>query len=237
MNKMFLFILLTLLFSAAHAAQIRYSITTDHQTYVYGQNIYVTIKAVNPGPLDDTLVFGSCLQADFFFDSLDWASGFAWCQIVTSRIIPAGDSTEWALSDFLGMPVLDSGVITVKPGRHSIVGTVGRYWTSDTVWVEVSPVSTVAGPGDLPRAYALDDNFPNPFNPSTTIRFSIPEASPVVLKVYNLLGEEIATLVQSRLAPGTYNRVLNANGLASGVYLYRLRAGSFTSTKKMLLMK
>jgi hypothetical protein len=92
--------------------------------------------------------------------------------------------------------------------------------------------------GDLvPMAYELGQNYPNPFNPSTTIRFSVPEAGLVTLKVYNLLGEEVATLLNNEQAAGVYEANFDASRLSSGIYFYTLEAKNFTSTKKMVLLK
>ena len=77
----------------------------------------------------------------------------------------------------------------------------------------------------------------NPFNPSTTIEFSLPQASHTTLKVYNMVGEEIATLVNEELNVGTYTTQWNAADMASGVYFYRLYAGDFVATKKLLLLR
>jgi hypothetical protein len=98
--------------------------------------------------------------------------------------------------------------------------------------------------GTTPTEYALEQNYPNPFNPSTKIGFKIP-ASPAggqgsgltALKVYDVLGREVATLVNEELKPGSYEATFNATGLASGVYLYKLTTGEFNQTQKMLLMK
>ena len=92
-------------------------------------------------------------------------------------------------------------------------------------------------PQPIPREFSLEQNFPNPFNPSTVISFKLPVSSFVLLKVYDLLGEEIATLANGLKQPGTYKVTWNAVGLASGVYLYRLEAGSFIETKKLLLVR
>ncbi|MDW8436493.1 MAG: T9SS type A sorting domain-containing protein [Chloroherpetonaceae bacterium] len=86
-------------------------------------------------------------------------------------------------------------------------------------------------------AYELEQNYPNPFNPSTTIRFAIPQQSDVKLEVFNVLGQKVATLVNERLAAGTYSKVFDAANLASGVYFYRLQAGDFVKTMKMMLVK
>jgi hypothetical protein len=86
-------------------------------------------------------------------------------------------------------------------------------------------------------SYMLSQNYPNPFNPSTTIEFDLPEACEVSLKIFNILGEEVATLMSDRLSAGSYSYEWNAGRLASGVYLYRLEAEGFVETRKMILMK
>ncbi|MBI3765409.1 MAG: T9SS type A sorting domain-containing protein, partial [Ignavibacteriales bacterium] len=96
-----------------------------------------------------------------------------------------------------------------------------------------------------PATYLLSQNYPNPFNPVTTIRFEVPASGFVSLKVFNLLGEEIVTVVSEQLYPGTYTRQWNADKVASGVYYYRLstrqqesgQADIFSETKKLILLK
>ncbi len=89
----------------------------------------------------------------------------------------------------------------------------------------------------VPVHYALEQNYPNPFNPSTTIRYSVPAAGRVSLKVYNVLGQEVASLVNTQKSAGTYNVTFDASRLSTGVYFYRITSGSFVQTKKMLLLK
>lgn len=86
-------------------------------------------------------------------------------------------------------------------------------------------------------SYALEQNYPNPFNPTTSIKFAIPTQSDVVLEVYNLLGQKVATLVNGNLAAGYHEVEFNASELSSGIYLYSLRAGDFSKTAKMMLLK
>ncbi len=90
---------------------------------------------------------------------------------------------------------------------------------------------------EIPTTYSLSQNYPNPFNPSTTISFALPSRSFVSLKVFDILGRELSTIVSGELQAGTYNRQWNAANMSSGVYFYRLQAGSFIETKKLLLLK
>ena len=92
-------------------------------------------------------------------------------------------------------------------------------------------------PGNLPKSFALGQNYPNPFNPTTTINYDIPARSYVTLVVYDILGRRVETLVNGEKHPGHYEVTFDASRLPSGVYLYRLQAGSFTSVRKMILVK
>jgi hypothetical protein len=93
------------------------------------------------------------------------------------------------------------------------------------------------GSDRTPLQFVLEQNYPNPFNPSTTIRYSIPEASFVTLKIYNTLGQEVAQLVSEQRSPGTYIEKWDATGFVSGVYYYQLQTGSYSQTKKLILLK
>ncbi|OGU51495.1 MAG: hypothetical protein A2080_14250 [Ignavibacteria bacterium GWC2_36_12] len=89
----------------------------------------------------------------------------------------------------------------------------------------------------IPREFGLNQNYPNPFNPSTTIEFALPKQATVELAVYNLLGQRIAVLVNEDLQAGYYQTSFDAHSLPSGVYFYRIQAGSFVQTKKLMLLK
>ncbi|MBW7888718.1 MAG: T9SS type A sorting domain-containing protein, partial [Bacteroidetes bacterium] len=93
--------------------------------------------------------------------------------------------------------------------------------------------------GNIPQRFSLEQNYPNPFNPTTQIRFTIPVSSFTTLKVYDIVGREVAMLVNEVKEAGSYSVQLSMNEyqLSSGVYFYTLRAGNFVATKKMLLMK
>lgn len=109
-------------------------------------------------------------------------------------------------------------------------GTIGQFPEG------VASVENISS-GVTPGNYLLEQNYPNPFNPNTTINFSIPNSEFVTLKVYNILGSEVATLVNENLAAGTYRFNFDAANLASGIYLYELNAGNFREIKKMNLLK
>ena len=89
----------------------------------------------------------------------------------------------------------------------------------------------------FPKEYKLEQNYPNPFNPTTSIQYQVSSISSVSLKVYDILGSEVATLVNEEQQPGYYEVQFNGNSLASGLYIYRLNAGSYVSVKKMLMVK
>ena len=90
---------------------------------------------------------------------------------------------------------------------------------------------------NVPNEYNLAQNYPNPFNPTTSISYSIPKAGHVSLKVYDLLGREVATLVDEEKISGSYQVSFNAANLSSGVYFYRLQSNSFDETRKLILLK
>ncbi len=89
----------------------------------------------------------------------------------------------------------------------------------------------------LPREYSLSNNYPNPFNPVTRIEFALPEAGMTRLIIYDIVGREIAILLDGEMDAGFHNVTWNANEVASGIYFYRLTSGTFADTKKMVLLK
>ena len=89
----------------------------------------------------------------------------------------------------------------------------------------------------IPKEYALAQNYPNPFNPSTIINWEMPQAGLVTLKIYDVLGREIVTLINEELNAGNHEATFNASGISSGIYFYQLKANNYIQTKKMILMK
>ena len=104
-------------------------------------------------------------------------------------------------------------------------------------YVNVGTTGIVQDRLSLPAKFSLDQNYPNPFNPTTIIRYSIPTTGMVTLKVYSILGQVVATLVNNQQTAGTYNVLFDASRLSTGMYIYRISSGSFVQVKKMLLLK
>ncbi len=107
----------------------------------------------------------------------------------------------------------------------------------DLTWYPEIATAVQKIPNSLPVQFNLSQNYPNPFNPSTEIKYNIPKSGMVTLKVFNMLGQEVATLVNEQQSAGSYRINFNASKLASGVYLYKLQSGNFSVTKKMMLLK
>ncbi len=128
--------------------------------------------------------------------------------------------------------------VTVPAVKFPVnIGTIS-FTTNPLAGMTFSGITGVTGrESPVPGSYMLDQNYPNPFNPTTTIGYSIPKASLVVLKVFNVLGQNVNTLVDKFESPGNYAVRFNGSGLPSGLYFYRLQAGNFISTKKLVVMK
>lgn len=103
--------------------------------------------------------------------------------------------------------------------------------------ITVSPSNVNLISQQVPKSYKLSQNYPNPFNPSTSIKFSLPKSSFTTLKIYNLVGQEVETLVNENLNAGTYEAILNGANLTSGIYFYTINAVGYSETKKMMLIK
>jgi hypothetical protein len=123
-------------------------------------------------------------------------------------------------------------------GFFTIGGLLQGAPIADLMFVyEIGSTTSVQNEGEVPNVFNLEQNHPNPFNPTTNIRYSIPKAENVKLAIYNLIGEEIGNLVNEYQQAGTYNLTFNANNLPSGIYFYSIIAGNFVETKKMILLK
>ncbi|MBK8549767.1 MAG: T9SS type A sorting domain-containing protein [Ignavibacteria bacterium] len=122
-----------------------------------------------------------------------------------------------------------TGNYTGTSGAQGNFGVVRL--TADSTLVGISESN------EIPSSFKLSQNYPNPFNPSTKISFDIASAEIVTLRIYDVMGREVATLVNENLNPGRYNAVWNASGISSNIYFYKLSAGEFIETKQMMLVK
>lgn len=119
------------------------------------------------------------------------------------------------------------------------VSPLGANYFADGEKIDVvnNSVTGVVNDAETPNTFGLSQNYPNPFNPSTAIRFELKSSAFVVLKVYNMLGQEMRTLVNGTKPAGTYEVMFDASGLPSGIYVYSIQAGDFVATRKMILLK
>jgi len=125
-------------------------------------------------------------------------------------------------------------VMTPKMSGATVVDTFGVAKVSDLTNITGVQVDNLPG---VVATYSLDQNFPNPFNPSTTINFAIPKTGVVSLKIYDLLGKEVMTLLNAEKEAGKYSVTFNASKLGSGVYFYTLKSNGYSESKKMMLLK
>ncbi len=179
-------------------------------------------------------------------------------QGVNGTIVSVSDGN----GDVVGYGVTDEAgnfnVSNLAPGSYTV--TVDRFGYQSTSSISVSPTYDSQGnavPASasftigidsptgvvvnkstaLPTEYRLEQNFPNPFNPTTTIRFSLPQTVKATVTIYNILGQKVATLVDGIVEAGAHNVSWNASTVSSGVYFYQVRTDNFTATKKMMLLK
>ncbi|MGA9406810.1 MAG: T9SS type A sorting domain-containing protein [Bacteroidota bacterium] len=127
----------------------------------------------------------------------------------------------------------DSTIISVNVDQQ------GHFYagTENGLFMSTGTPTRVDGKNEAPSSFSLFQNYPNPFNPATVIRYQLSVNSLVTLKVYDVLGRVVKTLIEERQAPGTHSITFDASSLSSGVYLYRLAAGNFVDAKKMILLK
>jgi plastocyanin len=163
-------------------------------------------------------------------DTVKWEGSFS-THPLSSTTIPTG-AASWhnASGSVFTYAVKVAGTYNYKCDVHSGSGMVGQF-TAVATEVE-EKISTVQ-----PGSYDLSQNYPNPFNPKTTIRFSVPGSQNVVLTVYNVLGNKVATLTDGFQTAGVHELEFDASTLPSGIYYYKMQAGEFIAVKKLTLIK
>jgi hypothetical protein len=171
---------------------------------------------VNSLAVSGTNVFAGTNGGGVF---LSTSNGTSWTAVNSG--LPGGNSSFTRSLTLVGtylFVVTDDGLVWRRPLSEMITGIEDQS-------------------NEIPTQFILAQNYPNPFNPSTKIRFQVPNSSFVNLKVYDVLGNEVATLVNEERPVGSYEVDFNAAGLSSGIYFYTINAGTFVETKKMILLK
>ena len=221
----------TLWVTVSPGAAMVYHVSTDSSVYHYGDSIHITVSAANIGSEPDTLQLSDC-DVEYIIDSFNLAGHRPCSLVISPTVIPPGNSVEWAY-----LPPYPVTRDTLSVGKHAVVGEVVGYGLSDTLWVTVTTLNAVKEEPAGPRGYVLENSYPDPFNPSTTIGYRLPVRSHVALLIFDVLGRKVATLVNEEQNTGSYSISFNAAGLPSGVYFDRLEAGTFSETRKLLLLK
>jgi hypothetical protein len=164
-------------------------------------------------------------------NNLGWAIGYT--QTGTGGILKTTDGgNNWEINT--GNLNSKLNALCIKDNYGWAVGENGlilRTTDAGVAWIEDESDNIP------PTEFVLEQNYPNPFNPSTVISYRLPVISKVTLKVYDILGREVVTLVNEEQPAGNYEVEFNSKAISSGIYFYTLQAGSFISTKKMILLK
>jgi hypothetical protein len=232
------------LFAAQKSGSLYKINTTTGEATLIGTATGVQYASIAFNPIDGNLFasvskfVGSSKDAIYIVDTLTAAAtllGLTGDGASTPSITFNTDGTLYGLK---GTGSETNKLITINTlnGGGTEIASLGMSGLQ-TIFISSIIVGVEDEINYVPTSYELHQNYPNPFNPSTTFRYSIPTQSKVVLKLYDILGNEIATLMDEEKQVGIYELTWNAANLPSGVYFYQLRAGSFVETKKMLLLK
>jgi photosystem II stability/assembly factor-like uncharacterized protein len=190
------------------------------------------LTAMREGPTSVRLTWSTIDDSPFYgFEVQRWIAGSLRFASISEGVImagnPAGQTHDYLFED-------TTATTADEQYRLRIIGQDGSEHYSDSV--QVGTFSSVS-PRGLPLTDRLDQNYPNPFNPTTVVRYQLSAVSDVKLVLYDILGRQVTTLINRKQQPGAYSLRFDGSHLASGVYFYRLTAGSFVAVKRMLLIK
>lgn len=217
---------------------------TDTVRLVFWDQMWYRAQAANQGSFSSSLVMTRQGVSDSVWAVTFKVKGKAHAGIMYyySFIHPGGSAVNEGGGLGVGHPYRSRFIQPLGPNSFPVV-----YSTPVDIWQKSPPMPNedpIFGLTDvalkdigIADEYRLNQNYPNPFNPATRITYSIPEKARVTLRVFNILGQEVETLVNEDQQRGNYTTLFEANKLATGVYFYRIEAGKFTETKKMLLLK
>jgi hypothetical protein len=217
---------------------------TDSPTGNYGNNINVSMTLTNPINVSaNPVVYLS------FFHRYATEQGYDFCYVEVS----SDNGTNWStIAQYDGTlstwteQIFDithyasgSTQMKIRFRLQTDPGLTFDGWYVDDIKLTgyCGTLVGITGGSELPGTFALAQNYPNPFNPSTVIKYQLPKESLVKITIYDVLGKTVATLINEKKSAGYHQLEFNASGLASGLYLYKIEAGSFTDVKKMMLIK
>lgn len=164
----------------------------------------------------------------FNYSVMASTDGNNWTPLVSNE---SSFSQEWTIADFASTEARYIKLVTLTCNQSQNAG----LWEAQIFGPDgTTGVETI---GQVPSVFGLEQNYPNPFNPTTTIKFNIPSDQNVKIDIYNAIGQLVKELINQYFTSGSYSISFNAADLPSGIYIYRLEAGSFTDSKKMILMK
>ena len=227
--KYIILILLFVIYASVSFGQIVVTVDTDKDEYELGELVEIYITAHNTTSDSITLYFGSSCQSEYYIDYF-YSGSYHGCYAVITQVTIMPDSSftwTWVHTD---------EYYQLGEGVHSIVGEVIDYGISDTILIMVFSFN-IDDSNPIPSEFALEQNFPNPFNPKTIIKFSIPNNGLVKMGVYDIMGREVEILINKKMMAGRYSIIWNGNNVPSGVYLIRIESDNFKQTKKALLLK
>jgi parallel beta-helix repeat protein len=214
--------------------------TDDPDPVNMGSNLTYAIIVSHNGPdpatgvtlTDNLQAVGKFVSATTSHGSYTVTGNIVTCTIGTLANNDTAKVTITVIASTISGDITNIVKVTNKEIDADTTNSIAREVTT------VKPTTSVEEPSPVvPVSFDLEQNYPNPFNPITTICYAIPKPCFVDVKIYNLLGEEIATLVNEEKPAGEYRLLWDASGLPSGLYLYRIQAGDFVQTKKVVLLK
>jgi len=202
----------------------------------------ITAQLTRTGVIaDHDLVIHFVVVEDLFFDGRNTISNH---KQVMRKMLPSPSGKSFSINPNETISIVQSIDIETNWDADSLSVVVfvqssglKTVYQSETIKYSDLVVSNDDNANQIPEEFILEQNYPNPFNPSSTIKFSIPTSEFVTLKVFDILGNEVAALVNENKLSGTYEVLFSAARLSGGVYFYQLKAGEFLQTKKMILMK
>ncbi len=188
------------------------------------------VTSVNPLFTDTVIYRGSSINfSAAAYDTSGYDIKYSWYK--NRKLVSEDSLYHYATLFFITEPKFDTLKLEISNGYN--------YW--ERSWYIKEDTASATGvkqiPNAIPTEYKLEQNFPNPFNPETRINFALPKESNVNIKIFNTLGKEVAEILNERKSAGIYSAAFNAKNLPSGIYFYRLNAGSYSSTKKMIVLK